>query len=73
VQVHDGTSIEGVAGRDCQLHPTQRAFIDNDAIETTLQPGAMIAAFWIPSAPYIRRPLFLKIHQESEFPLAAAA
>jgi xanthine dehydrogenase YagS FAD-binding subunit len=44
-------------------------------IETTLQPGEMIAFFTIPAAPWTRRSLFLKVRdrQSYEFAVAAAA
>jgi xanthine dehydrogenase YagS FAD-binding subunit len=44
-------------------------------IETTLAPGELITAFSVPSAPWVRRSLYLKIRdrQSYEFALASAA
>jgi xanthine dehydrogenase YagS FAD-binding subunit len=44
-------------------------------IETTLKPGELITAFHVPSAPWLRRSLYLKIRdrQSYEFALASAA
>jgi xanthine dehydrogenase YagS FAD-binding subunit len=48
---------------------------DAPHVETTLAPGELILAFMIPSAPWTRRSLFLKIRdrQSYEFALASAA
>jgi xanthine dehydrogenase YagS FAD-binding subunit len=48
---------------------------DTPDIETTLQPGEMIAFLTIPAAPWTRRSLFLKVRdrQSYEFAVAAAA
>jgi xanthine dehydrogenase YagS FAD-binding subunit len=47
----------------------------NPHIETTLAPGELILAFMVPSAPWAKRSLFLKIRdrQSYEFALASAA
>jgi xanthine dehydrogenase YagS FAD-binding subunit len=44
-------------------------------IETTLQPGELITAFEVPSTPFARRSLFVKIRDREsyEFALASAA
>jgi xanthine dehydrogenase YagS FAD-binding subunit len=44
-------------------------------VETALQPGELITAFSIPSAPWARRSLYLKIRDREsyEFALASAA
>src|SRR5215468_259994 len=48
---------------------------DAPHIETTLEPGELILAFMVPSTPWARRSLFLKIRdrQSYEFALASAA
>lgn len=48
---------------------------DTPEIETTLRPEEMIASFLVPSAPWARRSLFLKVRdrQSYEFALASAA
>jgi xanthine dehydrogenase YagS FAD-binding subunit len=48
---------------------------DAPHIETTLEPGELILAFMVPSIPWARRSLFLKIRdrQSYEFALASAA
>jgi xanthine dehydrogenase YagS FAD-binding subunit len=48
---------------------------DTPQLETTLQPGELITAFLVPSAPWTRRSLYLKVRQREsyEFALASAA
>jgi xanthine dehydrogenase YagS FAD-binding subunit len=48
---------------------------DTPDIETTLQPGEMIASFMVPAAPWARRSLYLKVRDREsyEFALASAA
>jgi xanthine dehydrogenase YagS FAD-binding subunit len=48
---------------------------DAPDIETTLQSGEMIASFFVPSGPWTRRSLFLKVRDRKsyEFALASAA
>ena len=48
---------------------------DAPDIETTLQPGEMIASFSVPAAPWTRRSLYLKVRDREsyEFALASAA
>src|SRR5262249_20482897 len=48
---------------------------DAPPIETTLEPGELILAFMVPSKPWAKRSLFLKIRdrQSYEFALASAA
>ena len=48
---------------------------DTPDIETTLQPGEMIASFMVPAAPWTRRSLYLKVRDREsyEFALASAA
>ena len=48
---------------------------DAPDIETTLQPGEMIASFMVPAAPWTRRSLYLKVRDREsyEFALASAA
>ena len=55
-----------------ELH---RAPIDKPDVETTLQPGEMIAAFTIPAAAWTRRSIYLKIRDREsyEFALTSAA
>jgi xanthine dehydrogenase YagS FAD-binding subunit len=58
--------------RFAQLH---RPPGDQPNIETTLAPGELITAFFVPAGPWTRRSLFLKIRdrQSYEFALASAA
>ena len=48
---------------------------DTPDLETTLLPGEMITAFIVPTAPWMRRSLYLKVRdrQSYEFALASAA
>jgi xanthine dehydrogenase YagS FAD-binding subunit len=48
---------------------------DAPQLETTLQPGELITGFLVPSAPWTRRSLYLKVRQRDsyEFALASAA
>jgi xanthine dehydrogenase YagS FAD-binding subunit len=48
---------------------------DTPQVETTLHPGELITAFLVPSAPWTRRSLYLKVRQREsyEFALASAA
>jgi xanthine dehydrogenase YagS FAD-binding subunit len=48
---------------------------DDPSVETVLQPGELITAFTIPTLPFARRSLYLKIRdrQSYEFALASAA
>ncbi len=48
---------------------------DAPDIETTLQPGDMIASFFVAGAPWMRRSLYLKVRDREsyEFALASAA
>jgi xanthine dehydrogenase YagS FAD-binding subunit len=48
---------------------------DTPEIETTLQPGEIITAFFVPAGPWTRRSVFLKIRDREsyEFALASAA
>jgi xanthine dehydrogenase YagS FAD-binding subunit len=48
---------------------------DTPHIETTLDPGELIAAFHLPPTPFARRSLFLKVRDREsyEFALASAA
>jgi xanthine dehydrogenase YagS FAD-binding subunit len=48
---------------------------DAPDIETTLQPGELIASFMVPAAPWTRRSLYLKVRDREsyEFALASAA
>jgi xanthine dehydrogenase YagS FAD-binding subunit len=48
---------------------------DAPDIETTLQPGDLITAFWVPAAPWTRRSVYLKVRDREsyEFALASAA
>lgn len=68
--------IAGAAGarkmRFEELHVVPR---DNPQIETTLAPGDVITSFFIPSAPWTHRSLYLKVRdrQSYEFALASAA
>ena len=44
-------------------------------IETTLRAGEIITAFWVPSAPFTRRSVYVKVRDRAsyEFAIAAAA
>jgi xanthine dehydrogenase YagS FAD-binding subunit len=55
-----------------ELH---REPVDRPDIETTMQPGEMIASFSVPAGPWTRRSLYLKIRDREsyEFALASAA
>ena len=48
---------------------------DTPEIEHTLRPGEMIAAFFVPAAPWTRRSLYLKVRDREfyEFAIASAA
>ena len=48
---------------------------DRPDVETTLRPGEMITSFFVPSGPWTRRSLYLKVRdrQSYEFALASAA
>jgi xanthine dehydrogenase YagS FAD-binding subunit len=62
-------------GRDIAFADLHRAPGKTPHIETTLQPGELIAAFRVPATPFARRSLFLKIRDREsyEFALASAA
>lgn len=61
--------------RDVPFAALHRQPGDAPDIETTLRPGEMIASFFVPSGPWTRRSLYLKIRdrQSYEFALASAA
>ena len=68
--------IIGAAGRrSLKFDALHRAPGDHPEVETTLQPGELIEAFRIPTAPWTKRSLYLKIRdrQSYEFALASAA
>jgi xanthine dehydrogenase YagS FAD-binding subunit len=68
--------IEGPSGsRNIPFAKLHKALGDSPHIETTLAPGELITAFNVPTAPWARRSLYLKIRdrQSYEFALASAA
>jgi xanthine dehydrogenase YagS FAD-binding subunit len=68
--------IAGAKGaRKMAFARLHRAPADAPHIETTLAPGEMITGFNIPSAPWTRRSLYLKVRDREsyEFALASAA
>jgi xanthine dehydrogenase YagS FAD-binding subunit len=71
-------SVEIVAPRGTRNIPfaaLHRRPGDAPDIETTLQPGEMIASFFVPPGPWTRRSHFLKVRDRKsyEFALASAA
>ena len=68
--------VEGPAGRRViAFEDLHRLPGDTPHIETSLKPGELITGFSVPSGPWTRRSLFLKIRdrQSYEFALASAA
>ena len=70
VEVVGPQGVRHIAFAELHLTPD-----DNPAVETTLKPGELITAFTVPSLPFARRSLYLKIRdrQSYEFALASAA
>jgi xanthine dehydrogenase YagS FAD-binding subunit len=46
---------------------------DTPHLETTLQPGEIITGFHVPSGPWTRRSLYLKVRDRASFEFAAAS
>jgi xanthine dehydrogenase YagS FAD-binding subunit len=68
--------LEGPAGqRVIPFEELHRLPADTPHVETTLKPGELITGFSVPTGPWTRRSLYLKIRdrQSYEFALASAA